>query len=97
MSENVSDGWACNCPPGSDPEACFCMYANGTLMAEVTQADYDALLAERDALREAGEALANALAPTRSAVRCGEGMSPALDRVGLEAFTAWRAATGKDA
>ena len=91
MSENVSDGWACNCPPGSDPEACFCMYANGTLMAEVTQADYDALLAERDALREAGEELAGWL-DTGSAI---DPTAEVCQHYIKQALAAWRAATGE--
>ena len=62
-------------------------------MEWVPASDYDALLAERDALREAGEELAGWL-DTGSAI---DPTAEVCQHYIKQALAAWRAATGEDA
>jgi hypothetical protein len=70
----------------------------------VPASDYDALLAERDALREAGAKLEKAAEGAWGdayLAGCGEGVLEALPTLVIDtlqpAVLAWRAATGEDA
>lgn len=95
MSENVKH--ICN---GGE---CFCMYdpncnPDVQTMAVVPQEDYDALLAERDALREAGKQINHHLERAKVFLDSERYATCGQEIAGAHALlAAWRAATGKDA